>query len=334
MNTSMPLPRSPASPDYQNVRASADVAKLAGLQLSAVSWAAILAGAAAATVMSILLLILGTGLGLSVVSPWSAKGISATSLGITAIVWLTLTQLISSGLGGYMAGRLRTRWDHVDKDETYFRDTAHGFLSWAVSTLVTATVLASFVSSITGAGTQAAATVLSGTSIAGATVADVGLTRSEADNLQHIYFLDSLFRMPSSATSVNTPRTGSVAGAISSDSERLMPESSASEQQSEVMHIMLNSLRTGPLPPDDVSHVAHIVAQRTGLTPKQAQQRVNDVYDRMQASLQAAQTAAIQAADQARKASTYAALWMVVAMLVGAFVASWAAIFGGRQRDL
>ncbi len=325
MNTSMPLPGSPASPDYQNLRANADAAKSAGLQLSAVSWAAILAGAATATVMSILLLILGTGLGLSVVSPWSAKGISAISLGITAIVWLTLTQLISSGLGGYIAGRLRTRWTHVDKAETYFRDTAHGFLSWAVSTLVTATVLASFVSSITGAGTQAAATVISGASIAGATVAHVGLTRSDADNLQNVYFLDSLFRMPSSASSVNGPRTGG---------ERLNPESSASEQQSEVMHIMLNSLRTGPLPPDDLSHVAQIVAQRTGLTQQEAQQRVTDVYGRMQARFIAAQTTAIQAAEQARKASTYAALWMVVSMLVGAFMASWAAIFGGRQRDL
>eukprot|EP01034_Spumella_vulgaris_P028308 gene28308-35148_t len=219
MNTSMPLPRSPATPEYQNLRASADVAKLAGLQLSAVSWAAIWAGAATATVMSIVLLILGTGLGLSVVSPWSAKGISAIGLGITAIVWLTLTQLISSGLGGYIAGRLRTRWDHVDKSETYFRDTAHGFLSWAVSTLVTATVLASFVSSITGAGTQAAATVIGGASIAGATAAHVGLTPSEADNLQNVYFLDSLFRVPSSASSVSGPRTSS---------ERLSPEISAS----------------------------------------------------------------------------------------------------------
>ena len=325
MNTTMPLPGSPASPDYQNLRASADAAKSEGLQLSAVSWAAIWAGAATATVMSIVLLILGTGLGLSVVSPWSANGISAIGLGITAIVWLTLTQLISSGLGGYIAGRLRTRWSHVDKSETYFRDTAHGFLSWAVSTLVTATVLASFVASITGAGTQAVATVVSGASISGATVAPVGLTPSDADNLQNVYFLDSLFRVPSSASSVNGPRTSS---------ERLSLESSASEQQSEVMHIMLNSLRTGPLPPDDLSHVAQIVAQRTGLTQQQAQQRVIDVYGRMQARINAAQTSAIQAAEQARKASTYTALWLVVSMLIGAFMASWAAIFGGRQRDL
>jgi hypothetical protein len=325
MNTSKPLPGNPASADYQSLHASADTGKSAGLQLSAVSWSAIWAGAAAATVMSVLLLILGTGLGLSVVSPWSTKGISAYSLGITAIAWLTFTQLISSGLGGYIAGRLRTRWTHVDKSETYFRDTAHGFLSWAVSTLVTVTVLASFVSSITGAGTQAAATVLSGASVAGATVAHVGLTRSDADNIQNVYFLDSLYRMPSSAGTVNGPRTGS---------DRLTPESSASGQQSEVMHIMLNSLRTGPLPPDDLSHVAQIVAQRTGLMQQEAQQRVTGVYGRMQARFISAQRAAIQAADQARKASTYAALWTVVAMLIGAFMASWAAIFGGRQRDL
>jgi hypothetical protein len=53
---------------------------------SAVSWAAIFAGAAGAAALSLLLMILGTGLGFSVVSPWSMEGISATSFGVAAIV--------------------------------------------------------------------------------------------------------------------------------------------------------------------------------------------------------------------------------------------------------
>ena len=99
---------------------------------SAVSWGAIMAGAAAAA-LSLILLILGTGLGLSSVSPWSHDGISATTFGVSTIVWLALTQLLASGMGGYLAGRLRTKWVETHTDEVYFRDTAHGFLAWAIA---------------------------------------------------------------------------------------------------------------------------------------------------------------------------------------------------------
>ncbi len=94
------------------------------LEVSAVSWGAILAGAAVAAVMSLVLLILGTGLGLSSVSPWAQEGISASTFGVTAIIWLILTQLVASGMGGYIAGRLRTKWGTAQTDEVYFRDTA------------------------------------------------------------------------------------------------------------------------------------------------------------------------------------------------------------------
>jgi hypothetical protein len=95
----------------------------------------------------------------------------------------------------------------------------------------------------------------------------------------------------------------------------------------------MNSLRTGPLPTEDASYAAQLIAQRTGLTQQEAQQRVDAVYGRMQANFKATQARALEVADQARKASAYAALWLVVSMLVGAFIASWTAVFGGRQRD-
>ena len=63
---------------------------------------------------------------------------------------LTFTQLAASGMGGYLAGRLRTKWAGIHTDEVYFRDTAHGFLAWAVATLLTATLLTSAVGSILG----------------------------------------------------------------------------------------------------------------------------------------------------------------------------------------
>ena len=110
-------------------------------QASAVSWGAILAGAAGAAALSLILLILGTGLGLSSVSPRAHDGVTPRTFGVSAILWVTFTQLVASGLGGYLAGRLRTKWAGAQVDEVYFRDTAHGFLAWAVASLATAALL-------------------------------------------------------------------------------------------------------------------------------------------------------------------------------------------------
>ena len=124
------------------------------------SWGAIVAGAAAAAALSLILLMLGVGLGLSAVSPWARDGVSATTFGVSTIVWLTLTQLLASAMGGYLAGRLRTKWAAAHSDEVYFRDTAHGFLAWAIASLATAALLTSAIGSILGSGVQAGATVL------------------------------------------------------------------------------------------------------------------------------------------------------------------------------
>lgn len=123
----------------------------------AVSWGAVAAGAAAAASLSLILLILGVGLGLSSVSPWARDGVSAATFGVSTLLWLTLTQLLASAMGGYLAGRLRRRWTDVHTDDVYFRDTAHGFLAWAVSSLATAALLTSAIGSIVGGGMQAAA---------------------------------------------------------------------------------------------------------------------------------------------------------------------------------
>ena len=92
---------------------------------SAVSWGAIVAGAVAAAALSLILFILGIGLGLTSVSPWSEEGISGAAFGISAILWITFTSLVASALGGYLTGRLRTRWLSVHTDEVYFRGAAY-----------------------------------------------------------------------------------------------------------------------------------------------------------------------------------------------------------------
>lgn len=102
---------------------------------SAVSWAAILAGAVAALALSFVLMGLAAGFGLKLASPW--PGARPSLAGFTPILgaWTMVVQVLSSALGGYLAGRLRTKWLNVHTHEVHFRDTAHGLLVWAVSTL-------------------------------------------------------------------------------------------------------------------------------------------------------------------------------------------------------
>ena len=107
---------------------------------SGVSWAAVIGGAFVTAAFSLILLSLGTGLGLASVSPWANTGVSASAIGASAIVWLIMMQLIASAMGGYLAGRLRTKWTSIHTDEVFFRDTAHGFLAWAVSRKNTSSV--------------------------------------------------------------------------------------------------------------------------------------------------------------------------------------------------
>ena len=295
-------------------------------QGSAVSWGAILAGAAAAAALSLILLILGTGLGLSSVSPWARSGMSATTFGVSSILWVTLTQLLAAGMGGYIAGRLRTKWAAAHADEVYFRDTAHGFLAWAVASLATAALLASTIGTIVGGGIQAGASVAGGIATTAAAGAGAGAAPSGGDAGPMGYFVDALFRRdPALAAPAGAPAAGGApAGAA---------DSAAGANAAEVARIFVSGLRAGPLPAEDLRYVGQVVAQRTGLVQPEAEKRVADIYARMQTKLREAEVAARDAADKARKASAYAALWLFVSLLIGAFVASLAATYGGRQRD-
>jgi hypothetical protein len=118
---------------------------------SAVEWAAIVGGALAAVGVSIILFTLGSGLGLSTVSPWSFSNPSPTTFGMVAGVWLIITQWLASALGGYLTGRLRTKWVGIRTDEVFFRDTAHGFLAWALATVLVATFFALAAAAVTAA---------------------------------------------------------------------------------------------------------------------------------------------------------------------------------------
>src|SRR5450830_2112084 len=198
----MALPYATTADDLARVRALSGVyPENIRTDASAVLSGAIVAGGAATAALSLILLMLGTGLGLSSVSPWAHYGTSAVTFGVSTILWVTLTQLLACAMGGYLAGRLRTKWVAVDTDEVYFRDTAHGFLAWAVASLATAALLTSVIGSIVGAGIQAGGVVAGGVA---ATAAGSEMVKSDSETGPMGYFVDSLFRKDLNTAAVAT----------------------------------------------------------------------------------------------------------------------------------
>ncbi|MBZ9673967.1 hypothetical protein [Mesorhizobium sp. ES1-3] len=276
---------------------------------SAVSWAPIIAGAFAASTLTIILMLIGSGLGLTMISPWTGASASVTTFAVSAAVWLVVVQWLSAGLGGYLTGRLRTKWVGVHDDEVYFRDTAHGFLAWALATLLVAGVFGSALSATVGAGVQATSNVVSGMA-AGATSAVTNAAGGAGDNDSLGYFVDALFRPANSGTAA--PAGQNDAGATA-----------------QATHILVASASRGGVSADDKTYLAKLVASRTGLSEADAAKRVGTVL----AGIEDAKNKAKAAADTARKASATFALVGALSMIVGAFIAGVAAALGGNQRD-
>jgi hypothetical protein len=225
----------------------------------AVSWGAVFAGAAAAAAFSLILLVLGTGLGLTALSPWGDRSGSAAKFGFAAIVWVMVTQVMASGLGGYLAGRLRARYVRAQTDETYFRDTAHGFLSWAIATLFAAGVLASVL-------TGAASTVARAT--------------AESAGGPSAYLMDSLLRRDLAASASNPLAGGFL----------LTPETRA-----EIGRIYAQGLTQPAMPEQDLKYVSGLVSASTGASAADAQRRVEQVFTQTKEAADKARKALIHA---------------------------------------
>jgi len=263
---------------------------------SAVSWGAIIGGAVAAAASTLLLVTLGAGIGLSSVSPWSAANPTAATFTLMTAIWLIIVQWLSSGLGGYLAGRLRTKWNGLHTHEVFFRDTAHGFLAWALASVLVAMVATSAISSAVSVAGSAVSSVAGGATQAAA---------SQAGSSTQ-YFADSLFR-----------------------ADQPKPDASPQQATGEAGRILARSVASGNLDPGDRTYLAKLIAARAGLSQQDAEKRVDTVV----AQMKTAEEKTKDAADAARKATAKAAFYAFFAMLIGAFIASAAGAIGGRDRD-
>lgn len=239
-----------------------------------VSWPAIWAGATVAGATSLVLAALGSGLGLASTSPWPGAGVSAGAFTVMAGIWLIVVQWLASALGGYITGRLRTRWVDIHTDEVFFRDTAHGLVMWALSTLLVAVVLVS----------------------AGLSVAKAA---ASATDPPYAYEVDALFRSAS-------PGDGAATTAA----------------QAEVARILTKGAAQGKLSPADSAYIRDLVVARAGLSPAEAQRRVDSAVIRVRATV-----------DDARISASATGFFSALSLLIGAFIACVAAALGGRLRD-
>jgi hypothetical protein len=215
---------------------------------SAVCWGAIFAGAFSAAAVTLILATLGIATGLALVSPWSGSSLSAGAFKITAGVYLVLAAMISSTIGGYMAGRLRTKWSGAPRQEVLFRDTAHGLVAWAFATLILVAVIGAGAGSLLGAGVTG---ILSG----------AGQATSQASRPSTDYFVDTLLRpAPNSGLAVQ--------------------QSDPAAARREVGLIFSRDFASGSdFPSADRGYLTQVVASRTGLSQMEADKRVSDVIE-------------------------------------------------------
>ncbi len=269
---------------------------------SAMSWGPIVGGAIAAAATSLILLALGSGVGLSSISAWPGIGASAATFGMAGAVWLVVTQWLSSALGGYLSGRLRTKAVGVHTDEVFFRDTAHGFLAWALSAVIGAGLLAGAMSWAAVETARNASTVATGA--AGGASAGLGQEGAAAQETLG-YLVDSLFRS-TNETNATLP-----------------------DPRAEATRLLTVDLRNGDIPDADKTYLSQLVSARTGVSQGEADARVNGAIDKARAALAGAR----QAADAARKAGAKASFFTAFSLVIGAFIAAAAGALGGHHRD-
>jgi hypothetical protein len=271
---------------------------------SYIEWSAIIAGAVLAAATSFVLLTFGTAIGLSVTSPWPGSGLSTQAVTALAAFWTLVQQIGAFMAGGYVAGRMRSRWNE-DREEADFRDGLHGGMVWAVGVAIGALLAASAVG----------ATARTGAEVAG----QAGAFSSDpmGSAIDALLRPAQLAQIAPAAKAEPSPPAGTP----------LPPRPASSQpspeiQRAEIARLLTTAATTRDMPPQDRTYLAQLVAQRTGLSPQEADRRIADAI-----------TAAREATDKARRTAILAGLVTALALVISFAAAWWAAIQGGNQRD-
>jgi hypothetical protein len=256
---------------------------------SAVSWGAILAGAAVAVATSLVLFAIATGLDLA--SSHNSPGGEAA----VAAIALVVTQWISAALAGYVTGRLRTRWIGTHTHEVFFRDTAHGLITWCVATIFLATGLVAAASAGAGVHVHTASATVFHPRVRASYLQEAAVGQSGAVDQEVTYERDPE-RTDSSGTLV-LPRA---------------------------------TMRATPALPAPLL-TAHTVLESSRATAFTDPQELNGMSLARPSDVQ---LRGGDDSDTVRKDAALTSLLTALSMLVGAFIACITAAIGGRLRDL
>jgi hypothetical protein len=224
--------------------AAADESILSETIVSYVQWGAIVAGAIAAAALAFVLHGFAAAIGLAVSS--SAPTWRDASMALVALsgFYLILAALASYGLGGYVAGRMRSRpITPASVDEVELRDGGHGLLTWALATLMTGVLLLWAAQAATRLAAPPAGTTGPASSVAGENVI--------------AYDLDRLFR-----------------------AERRPADGDLTYARAEAGRILLTASSHRGVAAEDRTYLTRLVSARTGLDATAAEQRVNDTITR------------------------------------------------------
>lgn len=300
---------------------------------SGISWSAVIAGALTAIAVSFIVISLGSGVGMELVSPYSySSSPSASTMTVIGAVWLVFAQAVGFATGGYVAGRIRRTPTPLHSDEVKFRDGANGLVVWAIGVVVTFFILVALVGKVSSAVGSAAT---------GA--ASVGVASAASQTPSVDYFSDALLRpnpqnsaaggnaagaagAPAGAAATPPPAGNETNGANPANGASQANGAAGRQQQAQINRILLTSLSPSGLSNDDRTYLAQLVAAQTGVSQDEAQRRVDAVINQMKQD-------ATQAAETARKTAAYLSFWTFMSLLFGAVCATLGGILGGDLRD-
>jgi hypothetical protein len=222
-----------------------------------VEWTPVIAGAIAASALSFVLFTFGASLGLALASSSPTWRDASVALALLSGLYIILVTIASFGLGGYVAGRLRSRWTaSAETEEVEFRDGVHGLLVWGLAV------------ALGGLLAAAAATTVSATSAPAAS-----LPSTTAGEPIIAYELDRLFRTqqaPPSAADMSYSRAEAARIALRAASRRHREEGA-----------------------QDRAQLVRIVSARTGLAGPEAEARVTEFGERAITAIRKARRSAV-----------------------------------------
>lgn len=267
------------------------------------SWGAAFAGVVIAVAVQLVLGILGTGIGLSMVDPVEGTTPGATGFGIGAGIYWLITTILALGLGGYAAARVSGVTERFDA-------LVHGLVVWGVTLILTLYLLTSAVGGIIGGAFRTVGAV------AGAAGSTVGAAAPKAAEIAGIDNDD--VRQEAAKYLSDAP----------SDPAQMTPE----QAQAEIAKQLPALARGGAEGAQAEGRIVDIVAAQRKISRPEAQAQV----DRAKANFVKAKNDTVQtaksAADSAAGAAAGTSFVIVLALVIGAAASAFGAAAGARRR--